>query len=248
MPSSSTKTGSRASAAVLRNTSSRGPSSAATGRYQPMSRPSGTATATAMPKPPKERARLARVCWPSWPLPSSSHQAVATSLTGGRKVASTRPRRGAVSQRASRATRAAERTAAARSHRPRARAACRTADGARPVRPVLRPAPGDAALDAGAAPVPVAGASARADAGAVGAAGAESARAVSCPAGASVAGVVTFVVIRWPPPSPVAEHGPPRRGAGSRSRGGSGRTRGWSAGPRPGGRRRGPRRRPERSP
>src|SRR2546429_641033 len=57
-PRTSTKTGSRASAAVLRNSSSNGFSTVASRRYHPMSNPSGTATATASPKPDSDRTRL----------------------------------------------------------------------------------------------------------------------------------------------------------------------------------------------
>ena len=64
-PRMSTNTGSSASAAVLRNSSSTGLRTAASGRYQPMSSPSGTATATARPNPDSDRTRLACTCWAS---------------------------------------------------------------------------------------------------------------------------------------------------------------------------------------
>src|SRR5258708_28467465 len=61
IPSSRMKTGRSASAGVLRNTSSSGSSSASPHRYQPISRPSGTATTIAMAKPVSALARLCSV-------------------------------------------------------------------------------------------------------------------------------------------------------------------------------------------
>src|SRR5471032_3006045 len=78
MPRISTKTGRIASGAVLRKTSSNGLRILATPRYQPMTRPSGTPTAIAMANPASARN---------------------TSENGGKKVASTQPRRGRPSQR-----------------------------------------------------------------------------------------------------------------------------------------------------
>src|SRR6266704_1362034 len=93
-------TGISASAAVLRNTSSTGPSSTATGRYQPMSRPSGTATRMASPSPDSDRTMLAWMCWASSPSDASAHHARSTCDSGGRNVASTRSSRGKTSQTA----------------------------------------------------------------------------------------------------------------------------------------------------
>src|SRR3954468_19637056 len=131
-PRMSTNTGSSASAAVLRNTSSSGLSSVATGRYQPMSSPSGTARTIARPNPDSDRIRLASTCWASWPVTSSRDHATSTSDSGGRNVGSTRFRRGSVSQTASSAAMATERWVADRSRpsgRPGAFGAAATVGG-----------------------------------------------------------------------------------------------------------------------
>src|SRR6266545_4656502 len=97
-PRISTKTGISAKAAVLRNTSSSGLSITATGLYQPMSRPSGTARTMASPRPDSDRTMLAWTCWASSPSVARPHQAWRTWDSGGRNVASTRFSRGNTSQ------------------------------------------------------------------------------------------------------------------------------------------------------
>src|SRR5947209_10285804 len=97
MPSSRMNTGSNASAAVLRNSSSSGPRISETGRYQPISSPSGTPAPIAMRKPTSERTRLARVLSHSWPSLASSIRALTASENGTRNVRSTSPTRGATS-------------------------------------------------------------------------------------------------------------------------------------------------------
>ena len=68
IPSRRVKTGSRASAAVLRKTSSSGFRNRSSDRYQATSRPRATADTTAMPKPLAERVRLAARWFCSWPF------------------------------------------------------------------------------------------------------------------------------------------------------------------------------------
>ena len=85
MPRISTKTGSSASAAVLRNSSSTGETSSRTGRYHAIAVPSGTAIASARPNPAAERIRLALRWVHSWPLTSRSHHAASTSESGETK-------------------------------------------------------------------------------------------------------------------------------------------------------------------
>src|SRR5690349_12827961 len=112
-PRISTNTGSRASAAVLRNSSSSGVSTVATGLYQPISRPSGMAAATARPKPASDRPRLACACSISSPDCTRCHQATSTSDSGGRKMLLTTPSRGRTSQATARAVTATSREATA---------------------------------------------------------------------------------------------------------------------------------------
>src|SRR6266511_2213485 len=99
-PRISTKTGISAKAAVLRNTASSGLSITATGLYQPMSRPGGTARTMASPRPDSDRTMLAWTCWASSPSVARPHQAWRTWDSGGRNVASTRFSRGNTSQTA----------------------------------------------------------------------------------------------------------------------------------------------------
>jgi hypothetical protein len=104
MPSSSRNTGSKASGAVLRSNSISGLRALPRRWYQPMASPSGMANTMASSKPPSERARLMEVCSHSWPFSASAQPAASTSLSGGRKVGSVRPRRGASSHSRASAT------------------------------------------------------------------------------------------------------------------------------------------------
>src|SRR3569833_3347477 len=83
MPSSSVNTGSSASAAVLRASSSSGCRNRATGRYQPISRPSGTATATAIANPAADRPTQANKNTTNRPARASSQSARRSSDSGG---------------------------------------------------------------------------------------------------------------------------------------------------------------------
>ncbi len=86
MPSSSVNTGSRASVAVLRNSSSSGFRNEFSQPYQAIRSPRTTADTTAMPKPDTERVTLACRWLCSWPFSTSRAPAASTSCRGGRNT------------------------------------------------------------------------------------------------------------------------------------------------------------------
>src|SRR5690606_6384283 len=101
MPRMSVNTGSSATAEVLRKISSSGVRASATGRYQPISRPSGMASAMAKPNPDRERTSEARRCSGKGPTSSNSYQTRRSSDSGGTNTGSNTPSRGSVSHAAS---------------------------------------------------------------------------------------------------------------------------------------------------
>ena len=86
MPSSRVNTGSRASVAVLRKSSSSGFRNEFSQPYQAIRSPSTTADTTAIPKPDTERVRLACRWLCSWPFSTSLAPAASTSCSGGRNT------------------------------------------------------------------------------------------------------------------------------------------------------------------
>ena len=89
------KTGSSASAAVLRKTSSTGVRSSRTGRYQAIAAPTGTAVTTARPKPAPARTRLAWAWRHSSPSVTISDQRVQDDVQRRDEVGVDQAERGA---------------------------------------------------------------------------------------------------------------------------------------------------------